>query len=327
MTSTGDGVPPLDVRHVSMSYRNNGGPPVQVVKEVSLSLNAGEIYVLLGPNGAGKSTLMAAIAGYRSVSSGEILVSGAPVRASGAVRKRIGFVPQRITLFEHLTAHENLKTFGAVYGVTGSKARKAADDLLKRLTLWDKRDRLASELSGGMRRRLHIAASLLHDPPLLLLDEPTAGLDERTKKDFRSLLTDLRDRGLAILLTTHELEEASAVADRVGMLVAGRMRAQGGAKDLNGSIFVKRRSVTMHMAAPIAQEQAQFLKTIGMGPSADGLIWSGLVEADHDLDRLMARLGVQMPAPREISVSHPDLRDLVDTMAEDDGAGGERKAS
>ncbi len=314
---TSDGVPPLPLHVDSVSVRYGA---FQALNSVSLSVGPGEVYVLLGPNGAGKSTLMSAIAGHQAVTEGAIRIAGFDTRGDARARRHLGMVPQRIALFDHLTAEENLHLFGAVYGLSRRAARERAQDLLTRLGLQDKSDARAARLSGGMRRRVHIAAALLHEPALLLLDEPTAGLDEQSKKDFRGLISLLRGRGLAIFMTTHELGEASAVADRMGVLVGGALRVETSAAELNQSDFGRQRVVSLTCPARPDPAQEAFFRSIGLHDTQDGRAWRGLIDGEGALRELMGWLGSRGIVPGSLSVARPDLKDLVERVTHTEGA-------
>jgi ABC-2 type transport system ATP-binding protein len=202
--------------------------PLAAVDGVSLSLLPGRILGLLGPNGAGKTTTVSMLAGILPPDGGRVLLSGKPLRGEDDPAKgRIGFVPQETALVEELSAEDNLLFFGSLFGMAGRPLREAAGRALAFAGLAERgRDRV-STFSGGMKRRLNLAASLLHDPPVLLLDEPTVGVDPQSRNAIFERILELRARGKAILYTTHYMEEAERLCDDLVILDHGRVVARG----------------------------------------------------------------------------------------------------
>ena len=209
----------------------------------SLVLRRGERLALLGPNGAGKTTLVRCISGRVVPDSGEIEIFDRPVLARGG-RRELGFVPQGIALYPDLTARENLKAFGRFHGLRGAKLREAVEWALQWTGLADRSGSLTKTFSGGMKRRLNIACGVLHRPPILLLDEPTVGVDPQSRDRIFVMLDALWRQGTAILLTTHQLEEAEERCDRIVILDRGHAIADGTLKELiAGTVGVNRRVV------------------------------------------------------------------------------------
>lgn len=205
-----------------------------VLDGLSFEVGAGEVYGLVGPNGAGKSTTINVICDVLVARRGSVSIDG---RSHVDVRRQaLGVVPQDIALYRDLTARQNLEFFAAVYGLTPRVRRDRAARNLDAVGLSERAESRVSELSGGMQRRLHLAASLLHDPPLLILDEPTVGLDLEIRQRIWSLIVDLKRSGVAILLTTHHLDEAETLCDRMGIIDRGRVVAEGALEDLRGRI-------------------------------------------------------------------------------------------
>lgn len=196
-----------------------------IVQGLSLDVAAGEVFGLLGPNGSGKSTTLAAIAGQRRLSSGSIRVSGlCPRTQSLEYRRRLGLVPQELAFYEDLSAWDNLLFFGKLYGLTGTTLRQRAREVLDLVCLTEQADRPARTCSGGMQRRLNLACGLLHRPALLLLDEPTVGLDLHAREAILDCLRRLRDQGTALIYTTHRLDEVEPLCDRIGNMDQGRLQ-------------------------------------------------------------------------------------------------------
>ena len=210
--------PILDIRGLSKTYK--GG--TVALEGVDLSIRQGEIFALLGPNGAGKTTLIGAVCGLLRPSGGTIEAFGLDVqRHWRQVRRRIGLVPQELAFDMFARVDHSVEFSRGLFGWPPSDAR--IEEVLRSLSLWDKRANKIRELSGGMKRRVMIAKALSHDPELLFLDEPTAGVDVELRRDMWKQIGALRDRGTTIILTTHYIEEAQEMADRVGVINKGKL--------------------------------------------------------------------------------------------------------
>ena len=197
------------------------------VDNVSMNVARGEIFGLLGPNGAGKSTLIKMLCGLMSPTSGTIKIGGYGIQDDPVkVKELLGVVPQDIVLYNYLNARENLAFFGRLYGLSGSKLKNRIDELLKFTQLDEKAvKRRISTYSGGMKRRVNIAAALLHEPQVILLDEPTAGLDPKNKLALWEIIQNLHEEGKTILLTTHMMDEAEELCNRVAIMDRGKIIA------------------------------------------------------------------------------------------------------
>ncbi|MBN8810452.1 MULTISPECIES: ABC transporter ATP-binding protein [Sphingomonas] len=208
----------LSINGVSKTY----GSGHRALDHVDLEIRRGEIFALLGPNGAGKTTLISIICGIVTPSTGTILVDGHDaVHEPRAARSRIGLVPQEIAVDMFSTVGSALRFSRGLFGKAPDQAY--CDQVLKDLSLWDKRGAKIMELSGGMKRRVMIAKALSHEPDILFLDEPTAGVDVSLRRDMWKMIGKLRERGTTIILTTHYIEEAEEMADRVGVIDKGRL--------------------------------------------------------------------------------------------------------
>jgi ABC-2 type transport system ATP-binding protein len=195
---------------------------------VSFAAGKGETIALLGPNGAGKTTTVSMIAGLLQPDSGEVLIAGRSLRGDTDPAKRnIGLVPQDLGLFEELTALENLNLFGALYDLKGAAKRRAIDAALDLVGLTERAKDPTGTFSGGMKRRLNLAAALLHDPQLLLLDEPTVGVDPHSRNHLLESVAALRGSGVALIYSTHLMDEADRLCDRVAVMDHGRLLALG----------------------------------------------------------------------------------------------------
>jgi ABC-2 type transport system ATP-binding protein len=211
----------LDVRQLRRSFGT-----IVAVEDVSFSVEAGTLVGLLGPNGAGKTTTVSMIAGLVTPDRGEVLIDGHRLAGdTDPTKRRIGLVPQDLALYDELSAHDNLRFFGALYGLSGAALASAAESALRLVGLSDRVRDTVKTFSGGMKRRLNLAASLLHDPDILLLDEPTVGVDPQSRSAIFDNLETLKGRGKALLYTTHYMEEAERLADRIVVIDHGRVIA------------------------------------------------------------------------------------------------------
>ena len=195
---------------------------VEALKGISLEIKPGEIFGLLGPNGAGKTTIINIIGGLVLKTSGEVSVLGHDVvRDSRFTRRHIGVVQQEINTDIFFSVWETAVTQAGLYGI--GKPEKRVEEILKSLQLWDKREQLGRKLSGGMKRRVMIAKALVHDPEILFLDEPTAGVDVELRANLWRLIREMKAQGKTVILTTHYLEEAEMLADRIGIIDQGKI--------------------------------------------------------------------------------------------------------
>jgi ABC-2 type transport system ATP-binding protein len=237
--------PILSIRGLRKTY----GTGVDALKSVDLDIRRGEIFALLGPNGAGKTTLINIICGIVTASAGEVLVDGGNWQSDYRyARERIGLVPQELTTEAFEPVWNTVSFSRGLYG----KSRNDAfiEDLLKRLSLLDKRKTIMMHLSGGMKRRVMIAKALSHEPAILFLDEPTAGVDVELRRDMWELVRKLRAGGTTIILTTHYIEEAEEMADRVGVISKGELIAVDEKKSLMTKMGRKTLDVTLSEPLP-----------------------------------------------------------------------------
>lgn len=209
----------LDIIGVSKAFGSR-----QALRDVSFSIEQGECFGLVGPNGAGKSTLINLITGFHAPDSGSLLLDGTP---SKNVRAKIGLVPQEIALYDRLTVFDNLRYFGELYQISGALLSERLADLLAWAGLLDRKKDPVKNISGGMKRRLNLIAGLLHSPELLLVDEPTAGVDPQARLFIYDLIAKLKNSGTTVLYTTHYIPEVEKLCDRMGILDQGRLVAAG----------------------------------------------------------------------------------------------------
>jgi len=200
---------------------------VRALRGLSLHIEKGELFGLLGPNGAGKSTTMALTVGLYRPDSGTVTINGGGSPEDPAVRRHIGLAPQSLSLYDDMTATENLEFFGRLQGLDRRTLRTRASELLERVGLDQRAQERIKGFSGGMKRRLNLAVALVHDPPLLLLDEPTAGVDPQSRNALFELIRELREAGHTIVFCTHYMEEAQRMCDRVAIVDHGELLAEG----------------------------------------------------------------------------------------------------
>lgn len=214
-------MPFLDLHNISKTYG-----AIRALNDVSLQVETGEIFGLLGPNGAGKSTLLSIIASLRQADAGEVWIAGQQLRPSDRdLRRRVGIVPQELALYSELTAAENLRFFGELYGVRGADLERRIVEILRALGLDDRAGQRVATFSGGMQRRLNLGAALVHQPQLLLLDEPTAGVDPQSRNRLFEEIRRLHAGGMTIVYTSHYMEEVQALCSRIGIIDHGRLVA------------------------------------------------------------------------------------------------------
>ncbi|ABF65257.1 ABC transporter ATP-binding protein [Ruegeria sp. TM1040] len=265
----------LSITDLRKSYA--GG--FEALKGVNLDIEEGEILALLGPNGAGKTTLISTICGISTASSGSVTVGGHCIeRAYRAAREMIGLVPQEINLEPFETVMNSVRFSRGLFGKPKNDA--LIEEILKKLSLWDKRKSQIKELSGGMKRRVLIAKALSHEPRVLFLDEPTAGVDVELRKDMWDVVRELRESGVTIILTTHYIEEAEAMADRVAVIAAGEILLVEEKSDLMARMGKKELQVILtEPLSTVPQALAQH--ELRLGEDGRSLIYTYDVKAER----------------------------------------------
>ena len=222
----------LEIRHLRKAFGS-----LVAVDDVSFTVEPGRLTGLLGPNGAGKTTTVSMIAGLTRPDRGDVLIGGQPLSGdTDPKKKKIGLVPQDLALYEELSARENLKFFGGLHNLSGSALESAMTSVLTLVGLADRAKDRVKTFSGGMKRRLNLAAGLLHDPDILLLDEPTVGVDPQSRNAIFDNLEELKRRGKALLYTTHYMEEVERLADRIVIIDAGKVVADDTLKGLYAGV-------------------------------------------------------------------------------------------
>jgi ABC-2 type transport system ATP-binding protein len=243
----------IQARNLHKQYDPPNG--VVAVKDVSFDIERGEIFSLLGPNGAGKTTVMSLLTGLLRSTSGDTLIDGHSIRADPLQAKRVlGIVPDEIALYRTITARENLAFWGKMYGLGGAKLQERIDAMLELSGLADRADDKVETFSGGMKRRLNIAVGLLHEPRVVFMDEPTVGIDPQSRRRILDTVKELNRQGVTVLFTTHYMEEAEELSDRIGIIDHGDLIAVGTQAELS-RIVNEYDTVTIHMGAETSSEE------------------------------------------------------------------------
>ena len=303
----------VSVRNLTKTYKSG----FEALKGVTLDIEEGEIIALLGPNGAGKTTLISTICGIVTPSGGSVTVGGHDVVTGyRGARSLIGLVPQELTLEPFETPMNTCRLSRGLFGKRRDDAH--IEKVLRQLSLWDKKDSRNVTLSGGMKRRVLIAKALSHEPRVLFLDEPTAGVDVELRKDMWDVVRTLRDDGVTIILTTHYLEEAEAIADRVGVITKGRVLLVERTADLMARMG--RKQLRIELSAPLAEvPEALAGRGLELAPEGDALIYTYDTRAERTgitaLLRDLQAAGLQMT---DLSTSQSSLEEIfVDLVKED----------
>ncbi|XUU61615.1 ABC transporter ATP-binding protein [Erythrobacter sp. HA6-11] len=299
--------PAISIRELRKTYAGTKGEPgKEALKGVSFDVPQGEIFGLLGPNGAGKSTLINILAGMVMKTSGSAEIWGFDIDQQRRNASRaIGIVPQEIVFDPFFTPFEVLENQGGFYGI--AKELRRSEELLEAVRLADKRDAYARTLSGGMKRRLLVAKAMVHSPPILVLDEPTAGVDVELRRQLWELVTRLNDDGVTVVLTTHYLEEAEQLCDRIAIINHGECIANKPTRELIEMAREKIVSVTVDRDLSGAPSHAEFSKVELAGARS--------VEVTYDKDKLtagqvLAILQDQGLAIEDVTTREADLEDV-----------------
>lgn len=282
---------------------------------VDLDIRPGEILGLLGPNGAGKTTAIRALSGLIGVDSGAIEVFGSEQRPGVMdLKRRIGLVTQEITIFEDLSARENLQFFGGLYGLRGRELSERVAETLEFVGLTEHADRRSKKYSGGMKRRLNVACALTHRPELLIMDEPTVGIDPQSRNHILDEVRALRHKGTTIVYTSHYMEEVEAIATRVAIMDQGHIIAGGTVDELVGRIPYEER-VTLEVGAPADAVVEDLRRVPGVKEvTCDGETLRIVSEAgSRNLDRIIA-LAQAAGGVRSIRADKPTLEDVFLTL-------------
>ncbi|WP_291863283.1 ABC transporter ATP-binding protein [Bradyrhizobium sp.] len=289
-----------DLRNVDAGYRQT-----RVLDDLSLTLRPSEIFVLMGPNGAGKTTLVRILTGRLKPSAGHVAINGSSESGNGDAAVRL--VPQDIALFPLMSARENCIAFAKMAGMGWREAATRADHALDLARCRDVAYRLVGGLSGGFRRRVNIAVALVGHPGLLILDEPTVGIDADAKAAIMQTIRELKQTGIAVLIVTHDFDDADAIADRAGFLFEGRLVEVGAPRDLLSAAFGKNKRIEIVLAsAPDEREQGR-LRLLGAVPTRNAMIWTSFQDVRGRQADYVSMLGETELPIKEIKISDPGL--------------------
>jgi ABC-2 type transport system ATP-binding protein len=296
--------PLLDCRDLRKAYGER-----TAVDGISFAIAAGETYGLLGPNGAGKTTTISMVCGLLRRDGGEVTVAGRPVDIGATEAKAsIGYVPQDLAIYPDLTARENLRFFGRLQRLRGRELDRRVDEILALTDLADRAKDRVDSFSGGMKRRLNIGIGLLHKPALLVLDEPTVGVDPQSRNAILASVADLGREGMAVLYTTHYMEEAERLCDRIGIIDEGRIKAEGTRRELVALVGQKDRVDLVATGdaetAMTALRALEFVEDVTCG---DGTIELVVDQARNHLPGILETAASHGAIVRSVEVVEPDL--------------------
>jgi ABC-2 type transport system ATP-binding protein len=278
---------------------------IQALAGVDFTVKEGEIFGLLGPNGAGKTTTISIVAGLLTADSGTVRISGLDNRRDARrVKEMLGVVPQDIALYEELSGRENLHFWGGLYGLAGKRLREEADRVLELVGLTDRAKDPVREYSGGMKRRLNLSAGLIHRPKVILLDEPTLGIDPQARLNILDIIRDGVSGGMTAIYTTHYLEEAEKLCDRIAIIDHGKILAQGTLRELvklagEGNLVTVRGAFTREQMSPL-------LKGIAVEHLENGSLRM-MVPGQAELSGALGRLFSAGMSIEEVSIQEPSL--------------------
>ena len=279
------------------------------VNGVGFQIAAGETYGLLGPNGAGKTTTISMVAGLLERDGGEVLVEGAPLTTTTVkVKSAIGYVPQDLAIYPDLSGRENLRFFARLYGLAGDDLASRVNEVLGIVGLADRAGDPAKEYSGGMKRRLNIGIGLLHRPRLLILDEPTVGVDPQSRNAILESVDQLSSEGMAVLYTTHYMEEAERLCDRVGVIDLGELKAEGTRRELV-SLVGQRDQVALALSGNVgaAAEACRALPAVHDASTKDEHLELVVDEARKTLPAILETVADAGASVRSVEVIEPNL--------------------
>ena len=281
------------------------------VKEINFTIQRGEIFSLLGPNGAGKTTTISMLSTLLQPSSGDAFINGYSIKKDPMrIRHFIGVVPQEIALYEMLTAYENLLFWGRMYGLDGKDLKTRAGKALEQVGLFERSKDRVDTFSGGMKRRLNIAVGLLHEPQLVFMDEPTVGIDPQSRRSILDTVKELNRQGLTVLYTTHYMEEAQELSDRVGIIDHGEMIACGTQKELT-QLVGEHETLRLHLdenaTAQALADGLDGLPEVIKASAVDHQVIVMVSEAENSLAPVITRAGELGYRIRSVDIQEPNL--------------------
>jgi linearmycin/streptolysin S transport system ATP-binding protein len=298
--------PILEVHDLVKKYRD-----FIAVKGITFNIKEGEIFSLLGPNGAGKTTTISMLSTLYTPTSGDATIGGHSItKEPMAVKQLIGVVPQEIALYEDLTARENLIFWGQMYGLSGKSLKQRVNDVLEQIDLVEKAKNQIKTYSGGMKRRVNIGVGLLHKPRLLFMDEPTVGIDPQSRRAILDTVKDLNKQGMTVLYTTHYMEEAQELSDRVGIIDHGELIALGTQKELTQQVG-ESETLILHIGendnADALANSLKGVKDILEAKAADHEVSVIAHEAEDVLAAVVTKANERGIKIRSIDIREPNL--------------------
>ncbi len=307
--------PSLEVKDLSVTYGE-----FQALKSLNLSIQKGELIGVIGPNGAGKTSLIKALCG-RVKSTGQILVEGQILKRGQDRRRKIGLVPQEIGLYPKLTARENLDVIARLLGVKPAKRILGIESALGAVGLTSKAGSLVQDLSGGMKRRINVAAAIMHDPALVIFDEPTAGVDIPARDEVHKLARRQAEQGRAVILVTHELDEAETLCDKVLLLSEGQRLAFDSPPNILSQQFGDVQDIVLRFASPPSSETIEAIRPFKFERYGSVNSWTAVTHLGKTafMSELVEALNEQTESIREISIRRPGLSALMHHLEADKG--------
>lgn len=283
---------------------------------LSLTIPPGEIFGLLGPNGAGKTTLINSMLGLTKIQGGEIRLFDKDLSISyDRIKRDVGVVPQELAIYQDLTAYENVELFAGLYGLQGADKKEKVEEALAFVGLSERRKQFPKKFSGGMKRRLNIAMAIAHQPKLVIMDEPTVGIDPQSRNQILESVRTLNRRGITIIYTTHYMEEVEGIASTIGIMDKGRIIALGNNKELKELIdFEQRGSFTVEEPTPALKE------TLGKVPGVSSaflegdqvnIAWKNGKSPVGDIVKIITEQGFTL---KEVTVKEPNLEQVFLTL-------------
>ncbi len=287
---------------------------VLAVSEISFEIHTGEVFGLLGPNGAGKSTTINIISGIIKKNSGDVFIEGKNMDKNlNECKSMLGIVPQELAIYNDLTAEQNVSFFGSLYGLSGKELQNQTKETLNYVGLYERRKDKAKTFSGGMKRRLNIACGLVHRPRLLILDEPTVGIDPQSRNYIMEYIMRLKSEGMTILYTTHYMEEAEQLCQRVAIMDMGQIVAQGTLQELR-QLIDENWFITMRLKGDVPVEELRLIKGVENIDIRDYDYRFSCRLKENQLKEILDTLITHHVEIIDMSISEPDLEDVFLTL-------------
>jgi ABC-type multidrug transport system, ATPase component len=301
----------ISIENLTKKFRD-----VVAVDSLSLSIFEGEIYGLLGPNGAGKSTTINIISGLLTKNDGQIDIFEKDMdKYSNEIKKNIGIVPQDLAIYEDLTAYENVSFFASLYGLKGGALKKSVMEALAFVGLTEKAKDFPKSFSGGMKRRLNIACAIAHKPRLIIMDEPTVGIDPQSRNHILHSVKQLNSMGCTVIYTSHYMEEVEEICSRIGIIDHGKLIAEGTKEELKSIITDKNSfSITVNSTGSLKIEELKAVPGVVDIDIQDNLIKINTLKEVNNLDKIILNLSAQNIGIKNVESKVPDLETVFLTL-------------